>query len=103
MLPVLNQEKIIEVLRAYAARGIEVTPSREQDRKSDTVMSWATSSAPQKLLTIQEVGLIKRICGSVEGLERMTRGSDGQEELIAHIGPNTARAVCEFWENEWVA
>lgn len=66
-------------------------------------MPWATSSAPRKLLTTTEVDTIQQTCESLEGLEKATRTQEGRQQLQEYLGPNVARGVFEFWDDEWIA
>lgn len=66
-------------------------------------MLWATSSAPRKLLTTDEVDTIQQTCGSLKGLEKATRTQEGRQQLEKYLGPNVARGVFEFWDDEWIA
>lgn len=66
-------------------------------------MPWATTTAPRQLLTAPQVDTIQQICGSLEGLEMATRMQEGRRQLETYLGSQVARAVCEFWDDEWIA
>lgn len=55
------------------------------------------------MLTALEVNTIRQLCGSLEGLEKATRTQGGRQQLENCLGSEVARAVFEFWDDEWIA
>ncbi len=66
-------------------------------------MPWATTKTPRKLLTVREINTIQQLCGSIEGLEKATRMQEGRRHLEFYLGPDVAKAVFDFWDDEWIA
>ena len=103
VLPVVGPSQAVQVLSSYVDGLTALTTSASIEPERLTVLSYATTTAPRRLLNHQEVEITRRICGSLEGLEKATRIREGWHQLEKYLGGNTARALFEFWEDEWLA
>lgn len=103
VLPVVGSSQAVQVLSSYVDGLTALTTSASIEPERLTVLSYATTTAPRRLLNHQEVEIICQICGSLEGLEKATRTQEGRHQLEQYLGANTARALFEFWEDEWLA
>jgi len=102
ILPVSSADEVVPLTRSIASATFTASIPHYQTQP-ETVISWASTTAPCKLLTAPEVNTIRQICGSLEGLEKATRMPDGRMQLENYLGQEAARAVFEFWDDEWIA
>ena len=102
VLPVISIERLVSTIKTFILDTTTIDTSSSEIQEMN-VLPWATTTAPRKLLTAQEVDTILQLCGSLEGLEKATRMRDGKQHLANSLGPEVARAVCEFWDDEWIA
>ncbi|KAK5940575.1 hypothetical protein PMZ80_006992 [Knufia obscura] len=102
VLPVAFVNQLLPTIKSFASAsptiGVPCSPVQPA-----TIMPWATTTAPRQLLTAPQVDTIQQICGSLEGLEMATRMQEGRRQLETYLGSQVARAVCEFWDDEWIA
>lgn len=90
-------------LEAFDDSSIKPSMSPAPEPAAARVMSYCTKLAPHRLLNGQEIRVVQQICGSIEGLEKATRMAEGREQLHQRLEPRTAKALIEFWEDEWIA
>lgn len=102
MLHVPSVGQVMGTLKTFdhSSAKTNIPPASEPDPAR--AMSYCTSSAPHKLLNDREIHMVQRICDSIEGLEKVTRMVEGQAKLYQHLGPRVAKAMVEFWEDEWI-
>jgi len=89
-------------LKTFDHSSVQTSIPAAPEPEPARAMSYCTSSAPHKLLNDQEIHIVQRICESIEGLEKVTRTVEGQAQLYQHLGPRVAKAMIEFWEDEWI-
>jgi len=102
ILPVSSADQVIPLIRSIASTTF-IAGIPHYQTQPETVIPWASTTAPRKLLTAPEVNTIRQICGSLEGLEKATRMRDGRWQLENCLGQEAATAVFEFWDDEWIA
>lgn len=78
------------------------TVTTSHPTRSFELISHATAAAPNRLLSKQNSAMLSELFGSIKELEKGTRSEDGQQKILNHLEPGSARDVIDFWEDEWL-
>lgn len=66
------------------------------------LLPHATSSAPQRPMSEHDAFVVGDLCHSLREVVDMVGTEGGREMLRGYVGERTTRAMCEFWEDEYM-
>lgn len=103
LLTVLDPAGLLTTLKGFIAE----TAGSKQDAGPPLVMPISlipqmTTTAPREPLSERDTNVLSDLVSSMPELARATASPEGRSVLTEYLGCETAQAVIDFWEDEWV-